>query len=77
MIIWLVALCGVVRLDMIRTACSACCWKWTNATVETAKSDVPRRVSLDARDIIAARKCSAELPIMQLKTLLNCVVYGR
>lgn len=34
------------------TAFSACCWKCTKNTVPAAKREVPRRVSLEARDIV-------------------------
>jgi hypothetical protein len=38
------------------TAFSACCWKCTKQIMLTAKQEVPRRVSLEARDI-ATRYC--------------------
>ena len=35
-----------------RTCCSAFCWKCTNTTVLAAKSEVPSRVILEARDMV-------------------------
>lgn len=37
----------------VGTSFSDLCCQWTNVTVPAAKSEVPRRVSFEARDMVA------------------------
>jgi hypothetical protein len=39
-----------------RTSCSILCWKWTKTMVPMAKSEVPAKVSFEARDIARAQE---------------------